>query len=235
MTASGGIASEIGIFGKHPTLGDFFHRGVAPDLRSSFDHWLTEALFEAKEQLAEEWQATFDAARPIRFWIGSAVIAPLGLAGVMVPSRDRAGRRFPLAALSPGHPAAPPSLASDQAWYRRLEGALVEIAAEPDQTADAMIAALQERLSAADAAAEGDAAAGAGPAAPASGQFWAFNEDLDAAALWEQAAREDLRRAARSRSYLWVEGGAGRSAAVLGCDGLPSGRALAWALSTALT
>jgi type VI secretion system ImpM family protein len=218
-----GENATVGLFGKHSSLGDFFQRGMTRDLRSAFDDWLTASLHETREQLGDSWQQVFDAAAPIRFWLGPAALGQDVVAGCMVPSRDQSERRFPLVALVRGRPMAPPVLDPDQSWYSAMEAVLLKAVHDCETSPDDLLVDLR--------AAE-TAVAQTEPVMPArSGQFWAYNGDLAATALWQQAAKEDYRRATRERCYVWVDGQQGEGSAVLGCHGLPSGPALAWALA----
>lgn len=215
--------ATVGLFGKHPGLGDFFQRGIDRDLRSAFDDWLTASLHDTRAQLGDTWQQVFDAAAPIRFWLGPVTLGQDVVAGCMVPSRDQSGRRFPLVALVRGRPMAPPVLDPDQTWYAAMEAVLVTAVQDGGASPDELLADLR--------AAEAGLADTDPVMPPRSGQFWAYNGELSATALWQQAATEDYRRATRERCYVWVEGRQGQGSAVLGCQGLPTGPALAWALA----
>ncbi|ETX30228.1 type VI secretion system-associated protein TagF, partial [Roseivivax isoporae] len=79
-----------GFFGKLPAAGDFVARGLPPGARAPLDRWLTQMLGEA-------------AARPAA-WPGAGLLAVMraGQGTLLVaalPSRDAAGRAFPLAAV----------------------------------------------------------------------------------------------------------------------------------------
>lgn len=79
-----------GFFGKLPTVGDFVERGLPPAFRRSWDRWLTSHI-----------------APRLR---GDTPFPPLGqrfrlvsggvtAAGLILPSRDSAGRVFPISLL----------------------------------------------------------------------------------------------------------------------------------------
>ena len=94
----------VGVVGKHPAFGDFLTAGDLPaGAAAALLDWLADALGAWRQAAGPGWQAAFDAAPPVRFWIGPAV-TPAGdaLRGVMVPSCDAAGRRFPLALMQGG-------------------------------------------------------------------------------------------------------------------------------------
>lgn len=76
---------QIGLFGKLPMTGDFVSRGLPAGLRPVFDRWLT-AKFTLQEQ--NSWpQSGYRGA----FAWNDAVVCAL-----VMPSRDKLGRDFPL-------------------------------------------------------------------------------------------------------------------------------------------
>ena len=78
------------LFGKLPAHGDFVSRGIAPDVRDTWDVELSTSLAAAR---GESFDAHYSAAPPWRF------IRPEGegwLAGAIALSMDSAGRRFPI-------------------------------------------------------------------------------------------------------------------------------------------
>lgn len=89
-----------GLFGKLPSTGDFVTRGLPAGFVRVWDAWLSRHL-----------AARLD--RPLRFLIAGATTGPM--TGVVLPSADRAGRRYPLTlAAAARAPAAP-------GWYEALE------------------------------------------------------------------------------------------------------------------
>lgn len=84
-----------GFFGKLPSTGDFVARGLPAAFRARWDRWVTRHLAGL-----EAWPAG-----GLRFRLMSGGRSASGL---VVPSRDAVGRRFPLTALVvlPGVPPA---------------------------------------------------------------------------------------------------------------------------------
>ena len=83
-----------GCYGKLPFHGDFIrHRAALPEV-DALDEWIQSGILALRQAAGTGWEAAFDAAPPLRF-----LYAPKGaarvLGGVLAPSRDRAGRRFP--------------------------------------------------------------------------------------------------------------------------------------------
>ncbi len=112
--------SEVpGWYGKLPVLGDFAGRRLSDEFVQAWDDWLQQGLAFA-QGLGQT------AARdivPHRFWIGPRVLTDAGWAGVLVPSADRIGRRFPLTVAAPCL-AEPIGLAAALAasnWYAAIE------------------------------------------------------------------------------------------------------------------
>lgn len=189
-----------GWFGKHPLHGDFVSRGLSDALRDALQKGLDAALVALRDMTGAEWEGRFDAAPPVRFWLGDAILG-CTLAGVMVPSQDSVGRRYPLVTLAIGDDL-PPPLNPDQGQHMALEQAAGEL------RAGGVVAA-----------------GGLSLAAAPTDLLWAINEDGEVETLIADIAAEDFRRAARDRSYWWVGDGGARMISV---SGLPDGMMLGW-------
>jgi type VI secretion system protein ImpM len=91
-----------GLFGKHPARGDFLDSGLSPAVIAGLERWLDGALAECRSLLNPQWETLWDAAqadtaaRGLCFWIGEGLAGGEVLAGVLRPSRDKVGRRYPL-------------------------------------------------------------------------------------------------------------------------------------------
>lgn len=86
-------APQVGLFGKVPTAGDFAHLRIGDDQKLC--DWLQRGVERASAKLGSRWPATFDTGSPMGFMMRQASGSVLG--GVLRPSRDTVGRRFPLA------------------------------------------------------------------------------------------------------------------------------------------
>lgn len=120
----GGVA----FFGKLPGQGDFVTRGLPSGLRNPLDRWLTAHL-AARARSPESW--------PPGGLRATLNIARTSLSALILPSRDRAGRAFPLACCHlPGL-----SWAGAEAW---CEAALpaARAATDGELNADDLLAAL---------------------------------------------------------------------------------------------
>lgn len=162
-------ARRIGWWGKLPARGDFVGRGLPPRWRAEWDDWLQRGLGLAASSLdGDALRERLGSFAPWRY-----VVLPAAgecWCGIVVASRDRVGRVFPLtlaervaARVSPAGCAA------------RLASLLDAANAGPD-TLEAAIGALP-----APALAD-DGPAHAWPAAPAS-LWWPLDASDDAGAL----------------------------------------------------
>jgi type VI secretion system protein ImpM len=77
-----------GFFGKLPATGDFVSRGLPSAFTAAWDRWLARHLATRLP----------DGAPPLFFHRAG----PPQVSGVVLPSRDRAGRRFPLTLAATG-------------------------------------------------------------------------------------------------------------------------------------
>ena len=217
---SGLTGMTTGFAGKHPGFGDFIGQGLEPPLRAALDRWLEAALAQAAAQCGEGWAQVWDASPGFAFWIGGQVLAESGgfaLRGVLIPSRDKVGRRWPFVLVQAPGPCDPPVLAGEDGFAQvAFAAAHVALAARPETPAGLLplLADLPE---------------GTGVAVPPT--LWAANPTLPAAALWADLAGHDHRRAAQSACYFWVEPLPGRAGAALSLTGLPGGDTLAWLLA----
>ncbi len=211
--------NAVGMFGKHPAFGDFIGTGLPDPLRKGLEDWLNTTLSRLRDALGEEgWQTTYDNAPLLRFWIGAAVFRTVALRGVLLVSRDKVGRRYPLVLVQMGAPDDPPTVEADQVFYDDAEAwARGAMSAQPDTP--------QELLP--------DAGSGLSEdfAAPESPLFWAVNPKPDVTRLLSDVARVDHQRAALSRSYWWVRGQSAHASTVLACDGMPDDVAMGWLLA----
>lgn len=209
-------AGAAGLYGKHPGFGDFISAGLAEGW-PAFADWLQAALGDWREGQGPDWQARFDAAPVLRFWIGPALTgAGQALRGAMAPSRDRSGRRFPLVLAQAG--GAPPVLDAAQDFHDAAEAALAGLLAG---------ASLDPRAAAADLALPPP-----GQQVPDWPGFWAANPGLGPQRLLAQLAVADHAHATAGRSYWWFGADAGPSGAVC-CQGWPGKTELAWLIARA--
>ena len=101
-----------GFYGKLPATGDFVGRRLPFDFVQRFDAWMARHLAPLIGDPA--WPADL----PLRFVAGPGCFGPA--AGIMLPSADKVGRRFPLG-LAAVLPAAPLALSRAERWFAALE------------------------------------------------------------------------------------------------------------------
>ncbi len=213
MSAEHRLEGAAGLYGKHPGFGDFISAGLGEGWRG-FADWAEAALGGWREGAGPDWQAQFDAAPPLCFWIGPA-LAGQALRGAWIPSRDRTGRRFPLVVAQAG--GAPPVLDSADAFYVAALEALTRLAALPGFEPREAVTTL-ELLP-------------AGDMPPTWPTFWAVNPQLAPLELLQRLAATDHAHAAAARSYWWFSGPDGTHAGVLACQGWPGPTELGWLIA----
>lgn len=86
----------IGFFGKIPSRGDFVRHGLPPATVAALDAWCERVLPESRAILGEDWGPAWMEAPIWRFRLPADRCGPEPLAGLWLPSTDRAGRLFPL-------------------------------------------------------------------------------------------------------------------------------------------
>ncbi|WP_337270437.1 type VI secretion system-associated protein TagF [Oryzifoliimicrobium ureilyticus] len=126
-------SDRIGFFGKVPTHGDFISEGLDRDLVTLIDEWLRSGLHACAEAFPGRWGDLFAASPPRRFIIERGVWGASAYAGVLLPNKDRVGRRYPFLLLAQmsefkQHPRA---LYLDDAWFIAVE-ALLETSLRSD-------------------------------------------------------------------------------------------------------
>jgi type VI secretion system protein ImpM len=113
-------AAAAGWYGKLPGLGDFAMRRLPPNFVERWDAWLQAGLLEMPHarRLADN-----GALAPVRrFWLKPGVVDALAWGGLLMPSTDRAGRRFPLTVAQP-MPALAQAIAARR-WFTSVVAAM---------------------------------------------------------------------------------------------------------------
>ena len=210
------MTSPIGLFGKHASYGDFVSHRVDAAVQTWLQGWLDTILPDLRDGLGDRWETSWDAAPPVRFWIGRG-LAGRTIAGLLVASRDKVGRRYPLVILASSAAIAAPVIDPAQDFYDRLQDRLINM--DPEDDIKDVVSALPSCRS------EDDVTAQEGPL------LWAHHPDGDLGALLRSAAGEDAKRAVTARSYWWVAARTSTEPSVwLGNAGLPDTATLGWLL-----
>ncbi|NLS00943.1 type VI secretion system-associated protein TagF [Rhizobium sp. P38BS-XIX] len=123
----------IGFFGKLPTNGDFVSSALGLRLQGEIDQWSRGGLIALEAALGTDWRRLFHATAAWRFVVGNGIWAPGAVAGILLPSRDRVGRSFPLviAAQLQKFSGQIRDLCEDDTWFIAAE-ALAETSEKPD-------------------------------------------------------------------------------------------------------
>ncbi len=103
------MGSGFGAFGKMPDVGDFFRLNAPGGFVRVWDSWLQQLMLEAQTVYGAEFDRHYMSAPLWRFTLAAGLAGPAKIMGVLMPSVDRVGRRFPLTLMvqldTPGPPA----------------------------------------------------------------------------------------------------------------------------------
>jgi type VI secretion system protein ImpM len=212
--------TEPGYFGKLPSRGDYVAQGLPRAFLDPFEAWLNRALAASQGALGPRWPELFAASPAWRFSLSAGVCGEETMAGVMLPSADRAGRPCPLVIAASLAGRAPPVEAATRAapWFeraRQLGRAMIDGRVEP---------AAAGRFLAQLGAPAVSAAPAASPLLGATAAGFHVAGSLPSDPL---AATGRMLHAIASASYLgyslwWTEGAAQIEPSLLLCDGLPA-------------
>lgn len=136
-----------GWYGKVPATGDFVGRRLTGAFRERWDGWLDEVMAGSRERLGAGWPEAFLSMPPWRFVLKAGVVSAQAWAGVMVPSVDAAGGRFPLTVASelpPEEIDVAATLLSASRWFQHIEAAALSARA-PDADPAAVDSAILQR------------------------------------------------------------------------------------------
>lgn len=138
--------SHVGFCGKVPSVGDFIARGLPSAERDRFEAFLNAGLRDIAHEpgFGEAWSVM-----PIwRFAARPGAITQAMCVGIVLPSVDRVGRRFPLAVLAlgaPGVDADPDALLTAAAPFLAEVEAAALRALDPSSPPDAAFAEVMRR------------------------------------------------------------------------------------------
>jgi type VI secretion system protein ImpM len=186
-------------FGKVPALADFVRTPSPSDEVIAFETWLTRAMETAETRGSQAFRAAFAAAGPSAFiWSGALDKKLRGvLAGVVSPSHDSVGRRFPVVICAPLPPAA-------LAPHPHLAPILLHGFFRHAAAAAARAARTQ-----ASSEFHAQVASSAGPsldgASQALADYATWTKASRAAALWSSLFVDDADHAAQSALHLLIE------------------------------
>lgn len=115
---------RIGFFGKLPSHGDFISEGLERDTITTLDTWIRNGMHACEQVFGARWTKRFASSPPWRFIVEKGLWGPATYVGVMLPSKDRVGRSFPLLIVAQLHDFAyhPRTLYLDDTWFMAAEG-----------------------------------------------------------------------------------------------------------------
>lgn len=93
--------ATFGAFGKIPSVGDFFRINPPIGFASIWDEWLQRCLVSGAHAYGSRWDELYMSVPIWRFCLSPGVAGASGVLGVLMPSVDRVGRRFPLTLVGP--------------------------------------------------------------------------------------------------------------------------------------
>ncbi len=91
----------FGAFGKMPSAGDFFRLNTPGGFVRVWDAWLQQVMLDGKTAYGSGFDAHYMSAPIWRFTLPAGLAGAASVWGVMMPSVDRVGRRFPLTLVAP--------------------------------------------------------------------------------------------------------------------------------------
>lgn len=94
------MQAGFGAFGKMPSLGDFFQLNAPAGFVRVWDDWIQSTMMAAQQAIGEAWDDQYMSAPIWRFTLAAGLAGPSKVMGVLMPSVDRVGRRFPLSLMA---------------------------------------------------------------------------------------------------------------------------------------
>jgi type VI secretion system protein ImpM len=91
----------FGAFGKMPSVGDFFRISAPNAFVQVWDDWLQKCLLSGAHTFGTRWDDLYMSVPIWRFCLSENLAGPDKMMGVLMPSVDRVGRRFPLTLMAP--------------------------------------------------------------------------------------------------------------------------------------
>ncbi len=123
------MEQRFGAFGKMPSLGDFFRLDTPNGFVRVWDTWLQSAMMIAAEAGGDAWDDQYMSAPIWRFTLSPGLAGAQKVTGVLMPSVDRVGRRFPLAlmAVVPNEGPAALDHLTQTAMFEKLEDVALSV------------------------------------------------------------------------------------------------------------
>lgn len=98
MSRADGDPIRVGFYGKLPSKGDFVRAGLSRAFVGAWDNWLQAVMPISRCDPGDTWWVMC----AWRFAFDPGICGPCPATGVLLPSADRVGRRFPLVIAAEG-------------------------------------------------------------------------------------------------------------------------------------
>lgn len=136
--------NQLGYYGKIPHRGDFVRFNLPQSFITVWDDWLRDVMVQG-ESRHTDWADSYTAAPAYRFVLSGGIAGNTPWMGVLIPSADKVGRRFPFClAVSLAETSLPTqSLLNDHGWFNEAEQLLHKVCSS-DYVFDELQAELAE-------------------------------------------------------------------------------------------
>ncbi|MCG7629342.1 type VI secretion system-associated protein TagF [Epibacterium sp. MM17-32] len=94
------MTAGFGAYGKMPTVGDFFRLSPPSGFVKMWDPWIQSIMTAGQRTYGPHFDQYYMSAPIWRFTLSAGLAGGQKLTGVLMPSVDRVGRRFPLTLVS---------------------------------------------------------------------------------------------------------------------------------------
>lgn len=87
--------NQLGYFGKTHHRGDFVRFNLPQSFTKVWDDWLQQIILDGEQHYQQEWKSLYDNAPAHDFVLSSGIAGNQVWVGILLPSQDKVGRRFP--------------------------------------------------------------------------------------------------------------------------------------------
>ncbi|MEP2715169.1 type VI secretion system-associated protein TagF [Pseudophaeobacter sp.] len=138
------MGGGFGAFGKMADVGDFFRLSAPGGFVRVWDSWLQQLMIEGQAHYGTGFDSHYMSAPIWRFTLAAGQAGPSKIMGVLMPSVDRVGRRFPLTLMVQLDTPGPPALdhLRERPLFERLEDVALSTL-EDGMSRDRLAAALR--------------------------------------------------------------------------------------------
>ncbi len=221
--------TQIGLFGKLPSHGDFIERNLVRSFTTPWDDWLQRGLASSRELIGDNWLDFYLTSPVWRFFLSNGCIDSGAWAGVVLPSVDSVGRYFPLTFALPVTESSNPHLflIKNSVWYEALEDIAIE-SLQQGFDADDTLLHLKNINHQAIFRSE--------KATTNTNNGWIFSSrdnklSSNYALLLQQLQNTTLSSSTESQSLWWNRASPNRDSSLINCRGLPNAQQFTFMLN----